>query len=90
VELEGELTGIGVGRDVAGLLRVLDRGLERHQPLADEPGDLVADRTGPPVELGRAGREEAAAAKDLALHVVEPGVGEREHLVHPAPGPRGA
>ena len=84
MQLEGELARVDVGRHVAGLLRVLDRRLERHQPLADHARDLVAHRAGPPVELERRGREEASAAEDLALHVAEPGVGQREDLLDPA------
>ena len=72
-----------------GLLRVLDRGLERHQPLADHARDLVAHRAGPPVELERRGREEATAAEDLALHVAEPGVRQRVDLLDPAADARG-
>ena len=84
VQLERELARIDVGRHVAGLLRVLDRGLERHQPLAHHARDLVAHRPGAPVELERRGREEAPAAEHLALHVAEPGVRQREDLLNAA------
>ena len=84
VQLEGELARIDVRRHVAGLLRVLDRRLERHQPLADHARDLVAHRARAPVELQRSGREETPAAENLALHVAEPGVGQREDLLNPA------
>ena len=55
---------------VAGVLRVLDRRLERHQPLAHHRR-RSSSRTGPgaAVELDRGGGEEAAAAEHLALHV---------------------
>src|SRR4051812_9248198 len=89
MKLECELLGIDVERYVAGFLRVADSRLKRHEPFAHEPGDLVADGPGATIELDRSGDQETTAAKDLALHVVEPCVREGEDLLYPAAGTRG-
>jgi hypothetical protein len=86
VQLERELLWVGVGGHVPGVPCVGDRRLERHQPLGHKPGDLVAYRAGPAVELDRGRDQEATAAENLALHVVEPGIGERKDLVDAAVG----
>jgi hypothetical protein len=84
VELERELLRVELARDVAGLLGVGDGRLERHQPLAHEPRDLVAHRPRAAVELDRGGHQKAAPAEHLALHVGEPGVRQRQDLLHAA------
>src|SRR4051812_46241768 len=84
VQLECELLGIRVVGEVTGLAGIGDGRLERHEPFAHEPGDLVAHRPGPAVELDRSGDQETATAENLALHVVEPCVREGQDLLDAA------
>src|SRR3954463_8612190 len=78
VELEGQLGGVGVRVELAGVAGLADERLDQLDPPALEAHELLPHASRAGVELRRGRGEEAAAGEDLALEVVEEGVGERD------------
>jgi peptide/nickel transport system permease protein len=86
VQLEGDSARVGTRVELAELLGLLDRVLQVRVPARELHGDPFPDGARAVLELGRGGREEAAAGEDLALDVVEEAVEERPDAGDPARG----